>query len=181
MQEDDMNWFWVSVGAVGGMLFLLARGRRAQKRAGASHAQPAKSEVTEQSRVETALASGDIDQMEAMLTEVSESVHRHVLLEQIVSHYYRHRSESKSRDAFYRYAKIHIQEASGVLDAFSQTEYGRPDRIDTFKMMAIAMDQDGRYDEAIDICRQALSMGLENGTKTGFEGRISRLERKRDA
>jgi len=36
------------------------------------------------------------------------------------------------------------------------------------------------FDQAIDICLTALAHGIEDGTKTGFEGRIERLMKKQE-
>jgi hypothetical protein len=45
--------------------------------------------------------------------------------------------------------------------------------------MVIVLDEDGRQDTAIAVCELALSLGLQDGTKTGFEGRITRLKKSR--
>jgi hypothetical protein len=169
-----MNWFWISMGVVGGLFYLMARGRPRRK----TKVTPAKT-ITEQHRVKAALASEDIGAMESALEETKDPILRNQLLGQINIHYYRLRSDPESRKIFYSFASMHIEEASAVLDALSETGEERPDRYDSFRMLAIAMGEDERYDDAVDICKKALALGLENGTKTGFEGRISRLERKR--
>jgi hypothetical protein len=75
----------------------------------------------------------------------------------------------------------HIKVILVVLDGMVQSGQERPEQVETFKMLAIVMGEDERYDEAVDICKKALSLGLEDGTNTGFEGRIARLEKKRNA
>jgi hypothetical protein len=45
--------------------------------------------------------------------------------------------------------------------------------------VAITLEEDSRFDEALSICQQAMKWKLGDGTKTGFEGRKTRLERKR--
>lgn len=45
----------------------------------------------------------------------------------------------------------------------------------------IIMKKARAYDQAVDICRQTLAHGIEDGTRTGFEGRIRRLTKKREA
>ena len=169
-----MNWFWISIGAIGGLFYLMSKGRHRRK----TKVTPAKT-ITEQHRVKAALASEDIEAMESALEETKGPILRNQLLEQISIHYYRLRSDPESRKVFYSFASVHIEEASAVLDALSETEEERPDRYDSFRMLAIAMGEDERYDDAVDICKKAIALGLKNGTKTGFEGRISRLERKR--
>lgn len=130
-------------------------------------------------RVEEALGAGDLSVMETALQEVGDPIHRNLLLSRLVAGHYRLRSEPGHREAFYRVAHEQIEEASAILNAIEATGRQRPDQIDAFKSVAIALDEDERYDEAIALCKEALSLGLEDGTKTGFEGRIARLEKSR--
>jgi hypothetical protein len=180
-QEAVMNWFWIAVGAVGGLFFLLGRGRRRMKQKDARTVDASAEKPTLQERVAQASASDDVDAMATLLETVDDPVLRHSLFGQIVAAHYRRRSEQAHRDAFYRYAGQHIKEVPAALDAIEKTEDGRPDGVDSFKMMAIAMAEDQRYEEAIKVCETAMSLGLEDGTKTGFEGRIARLKKKLNA
>jgi hypothetical protein len=116
--------------------------------------------VTLQERVEQALASDDVDAMAQLLETTDDPVLRHALFGQIVAGHYRQRSDPADRDAFYRYAGQHIDEIPAVLDALEKTEDGRPDRVESFKMMAIAMAEDERYEEAIKVCETAMSLGI---------------------
>lgn len=137
--------------------------------------------VSDGERVEAALASADLSVMEAVLQETEDPIHRNLLLNRLVAGHYRSRSEPEHREAFYRVARIQIEEASTILDAVEAMGRPRPDHIEAFKSIAIALDEDKRYDEAIAISEQALSLGLKDGTKTGFEGRITRLKKSRDS
>jgi hypothetical protein len=56
-----------------------------------------------------------------------------------------------------------------------------PKIIPVFKMLAIMLEEDGAYDQAVAVCRTALDNGLEDGTKTGFEGRIKRILKKKES
>ncbi|MDX9786517.1 MAG: hypothetical protein RBT11_07065 [Desulfobacterales bacterium] len=118
--------------------------------------------------------------MTALLEATNDPLLQDALLTRIVAIYYRMRSEPAAREAFYRYSGRHIDMIPTVLTAIGQSGNDRPGRIETFKLAAIAMEEDKRYDEAIILCNKALSYGLKNGTKTGFEGRIGRLEKKRN-
>jgi hypothetical protein len=137
--------------------------------------------TSDEERVEEALASGDLSVMETVLQETDDSIQRNLLLNRLVAGHYRLRSEPEHREAFYRVAHAQIDEASAILNAFDVTGRPRPDRIEAFKSIAIALDEDERYDEAVAICEKALSLGLEDGTKTGFKGRIARLKKSRDS
>lgn len=50
--------------------------------------------------------------------------------------------------------------------------------VPSFQRIAIIYEKQGKYKEAIDICKLALNYGLTEDTKGGFEGRIERLEKK---
>ena len=57
-------------------------------------------------------------------------------------------------------------------------EFGDIPRIPSFERLAIIYEKQGRYSEAIGICRKAISLGLWDGTKGRFEGRLERLNQK---
>ncbi|QLE83970.1 hypothetical protein FLM48_02020 [Shewanella sp. Scap07] len=46
-----------------------------------------------------------------------------------------------------------------------------------FMHLATLLNDSGQYDTAIAVCQQAINYGLTDGTVTGFEGRITRIER----
>jgi hypothetical protein len=63
-----------------------------------------------------------------------------------------------------------------VLDTMEETDRIVP----VFRMLAIMLEEARAYDQAVDICRQAQAHGIEDGTRTGFEGRIKRLMKKKE-
>jgi hypothetical protein len=129
-------------------------------------------------RVQEALASGDLPSMNTLLEDICDPVLRNRLLNPLVTSLYRLRSDSKHRDAFYRVADLQIEEAPSILEGIKEIGMPRPASIEAFRTMAIALDEDGHQDAAIAVCELALSLGLEDGTKSGFRGRISRLKNK---
>ncbi|MCE9686015.1 hypothetical protein LZP73_07265 [Shewanella sp. AS16] len=46
-----------------------------------------------------------------------------------------------------------------------------------FMQLATLLNDSGRFDTAIELCQQAQQHGLSDGTVTGFEGRIARIEK----
>lgn len=138
-------------------------------------------DTSETPSVEEALASGDLAKMEAVLKKTDDLIDRNRLLNRLLAGHYRLRREPKHRKAFYRVADVQIQQAAAILNAIEEAGRPRPDHLEAFKSMAIALDEDECYDEAVALCEQALSLGLVDGTKTGFEGRIARLMKSRDA
>lgn len=47
-----------------------------------------------------------------------------------------------------------------------------------FKQMAIILEKQGKFEEAIQVCNRAIELGVECDTKSGFEGRKKKLEKK---
>jgi tetratricopeptide (TPR) repeat protein len=89
------------------------------------------------------------------------------------------RHEAELGEIFIRFARAHFESAPEMISALKKAGLWAPEAISSAKLLAIALEQQGDYDDAIDICRRALDLGLEDGTKTGFEGRIRRLEKRK--
>ena len=51
-------------------------------------------------------------------------------------------------------------------------------RIPSFSQLAKLYEKQSRFGDAIAICREAMKHKLDDGTKGGYEGRISRLQKK---
>ncbi|MCE9786591.1 hypothetical protein [Shewanella chilikensis] len=49
-----------------------------------------------------------------------------------------------------------------------------------FMQLSTLCSDAGRFDAAIALCNKAIEYGLQDGTVTGFEGRIKRIEKARD-
>lgn len=128
-------------------------------------------------RVEKALASGDLSAMDMLLVDISDPELRNRLLNRLVASYYRLRAGPSHRAAFYRLAYLQIEEAPRILEGIKEIRKPGAGQIAGFKSMAIALNEDGRHDAAIAVCELALSLGLKDGTKAGFNGRIRRLKR----
>ncbi len=175
-----MNWVWFTIGAVGGLFLLYAKGSTYYRRNRKRRINARQGGISAKERVQQALMSGNVDYMISALDKTQDPILRDALLGQIIAEYYRERSDTDAKEAFYRYAHQHVEEIPNMLAELEKNGQERPERIETLRMIAIAMEQDGRYDEAIGMCEKALSFGLQNGTKTGFEGRIDRIARKRD-
>jgi hypothetical protein len=50
--------------------------------------------------------------------------------------------------------------------------------VPAFSLLAEALEKDGRHEEALAVCRQAVELGLNDGTKAGFSSRIRKLQKK---
>jgi hypothetical protein len=49
-----------------------------------------------------------------------------------------------------------------------------------FMQLSTLLSDAGEFEQAIELCRQAQQLGLSDGTVTGFEGRLARIEKARD-
>ena len=54
-------------------------------------------------------------------------------------------------------------------------------RIPSFQQLAIMYEKAGRYQDAIDICKLAMNYGLTDTTKSGYAGRLEKLQKKLNA
>jgi hypothetical protein len=119
--------------------------------------------------------------MPAMLRALATStnpVDRHFLLLTIVQQAYRNRNDPEIRSIFLKHARQHVDEFSGLADPLKREFDGKLPRVPTFEYLATVLVEEGQYDDAIAVCQKALSFGLDDGTKSGFEGRIERITKK---
>lgn len=124
-----------------------------------------------------AWTSSDLEKMLSVLNEKAHPIDRHFLLQGIVSITYRDRKNLKSRKRCKDVAQIHVAEFSGIAPALKSDMKMLP-RVSTFQNYATILTEDGEFEEAIKVCQIALEYGLHDGTKSGFEGRIKRIEKK---
>lgn len=71
-----------------------------------------------------------------------------------------------------------LSDISSVNDFINTIDYLKGAMILTFKRLAILYEKQGRFNEAIEVSKQALEIGQTDGTKNGYEGRIERLIKK---
>lgn len=125
-----------------------------------------------------AWTSGDLDQMVDALDLPTNPIDRHFLLQNIVQKTYKERDIPKARRLCRRVAEIHLSEFSDIAPALKKDMGGFLPRVSTFQHYATVLTEDGEFDRAVEVCEQAMEYGLDDGTKTGFEGRINRIQRK---
>lgn len=58
-------------------------------------------------------------------------------------------------------------------------QWGNIPLIETIKQLAIIYEKAGKYEEALSVCQFAVDNGLDDGTKSGYPGRIERIKKKR--
>ena len=53
-----------------------------------------------------------------------------------------------------------------------------PDNANLTKAACLFFRRVGKYDLAMQICAEAITKGMKDGTKSGFAGRLERLEKE---
>jgi DNA polymerase III epsilon subunit family exonuclease len=124
-------------------------------------------------------ASCDIDQMISELNLKKDAIDRHFHLQDIVSEAYRKRKDPRLRRVCIEMSEKHLSELSDIIPPL-KSDFGTLPLISTFQKYATVLAEDGKFEKAIEVCEIAISYGLHDGTKSGFEGRISRIKKKHD-
>jgi len=120
---------------------------------------------------------------EKSLETASDPWERHLLYLQTIEAAYRGRRTNRDdRSTAIALSHQYLSEFPDLRQAvFDNMANQDPKIIPVFKMLAIMLEEDRAYDQAVAVCRTALANGLEDGTKTGFEGRIQRLLKKKES
>ncbi|MFP4691639.1 MAG: hypothetical protein ACLFMU_06975 [Bacteroidales bacterium] len=138
--------------------------------------------VTQTDRSFDAWTSGDLNEMLKATKTDTNPIDRHFLLQTIVAETYKRRKEKKYRDLCIEYSEKHIEEFKNRIEKpLKADSYGQLPRISTFQHYATLLTELGDYDKAIEVCKTAVSYDLDDGTKSGYEGRIERIEKKRNS
>jgi hypothetical protein len=150
----------------------------------AAHAAEAKTdiehEVSEVAQVHSVPPAPDVVKPQAAaLSDESDPLARHRLYQQITEASYKDRDKEASRTAFKYYAEQHISEFDAIKKPLKKQNNGKLPQVSTFRNLANVLVEDEQYNEAIAVCQQALHFGLKDGTKTGYQGRIERIEAKK--
>lgn len=125
-----------------------------------------------------AWTSGDLDKMLKASELDTNPIDRHFLLQSIVTETYKLRKEEKYRDLCIEYAEKHLEEFDKIATALKEDMDGVLPRVTTFQNYSTLLSELGDYERAISVCEVAISYGLADGTKSGFQGRIERIKKK---
>ncbi|MNG23879.1 hypothetical protein D3C84_1085370 [compost metagenome] len=106
-------------------------------------------------------------------------VDRHFLLMSLVDQSYKHcKDDSELEKLCAEISEQHIQEFPEIKPALVKSLGGIIPRVTTFQKYATLLTEQSNFDRAVEVCEMAISHGLHDGTKGGFEGRIERIKRK---
>lgn len=139
---------------------------------------------TEQAVSEAAAASvsnevpDELQTPVAELEQTEEPVARHRLYQQITESSYKNRSDAAWREISKVFSQRHVAEFAAIAKPLKKANGGKLPHVATFQNYATLLAEDGDYAGAIEVCEQALAFGLDDKTKTGFAGRIERIQKQ---
>jgi tetratricopeptide (TPR) repeat protein len=144
--------------------------------------------------------AGKIDKAEKLLLKALEAdddnaIDRHFVYNDLIELYYKIRDERE--DALEKciyYCRTDIERLPEFLGSYKK-RYGGPDVPEGFDVpdcpslerLAIIHEKNGEYQEAIDLCKYAIELGLEArwdsynaryGTNKGYKARIQKVDKK---
>lgn len=127
-----------------------------------------------------ARAAGDLERMRNALDLPTDWIDRHFLLLTLIGEAYRLRSDTAMATECARLSETHLGEFAQISPELLQ-EFGTMPRVPTFQNYATLLTEQGDFDRAVWVCELAKHYGLDDGTKSGFDGRIARIRKKQAA
>ena len=122
-----------------------------------------------------AWTSGDLELMIKVSNNQTNPIDRHFLLQSIVEETYKLREDEKYKNLCHKFAEVHLIEFPSLAKALKKEMGGLLPRVTTFQYYATLLTENRQFEKAKEICQKAISFGLKDGTKAGYEGRIKRI------
>lgn len=122
----------------------------------------------------------ELAQPVADLEKTKDPLARHRLYQQITENSYKNRNDAGWRQISKTFSKQHIAEFADIAKPLKKANGGSLPQVLTFQNYATLLAEDGQYGDAIDVCEKALEFGLDDKTKTGFEGRLDRIRKQQE-
>jgi hypothetical protein len=173
-----MNWLTTSIIVIGVFIWCSRKSAPARK---TKPLTPGKAKRISKEQIKALMDSHDVGKMAAALDHVKTPLDRHHLLSAMVQELYRQRDQPAVRKQLYDYGDTYVDEFSQFASALKAASDTGEMQVPVFKCLAIAMEEDQRYQDALEICRVAVEWDLDDGTKTGYAGRINRIKKKQAA
>ncbi|XPV77666.1 MAG: hypothetical protein ACNI27_07045 [Desulfovibrio sp.] len=120
--------------------------------------------------------SGDITKQRLLIDMEADVTDRHFLLQNIAEITYKNRTNAEDKELLYRVCEVHWKLLEEIVAAFLADMKMIPS-IPIVKRYVMVLTEDQRYSEAISICEKAQQLGLHDGTKGNYEGRIKRIQK----
>ena len=124
---------------------------------------------------------GNLESMLVQVYKEGDPVDTHFLYLSIVQITYKQRKDKKMREIFKKIASEHVSKFDTLVTPLRNSDVtmkGKLPGVPTFQYIATVYTEDEEYEKAIKVCEKAIKFGIEDGTKTGFQGRIERIRKK---
>lgn len=112
-----------------------------------------------------------LDHMIEALRIEKDPLERHRLLGAIVDESHRQRADAPMKKLFLRFAGMHVEELPQMAAALKAAHGGRRPAVPTFDLLAAALQEEGRPEEAASIRKQAEKWGSIDGGATKVAAR----------
>lgn len=122
-----------------------------------------------------AFLSGDFSRMLKQLYKKGDPIDTHFLYLLLIGQAYNRRKEPEMRALFKKLAAEHVEKFGTVRTPLIK-DIGLLPRVPTFQYLATVYTEDSEYEKAIEVCEKAIAFGLDDGTKSGYQGRIERIK-----
>lgn len=128
--------------------------------------------------VYNATYSGDLNKMLNATELKTTPKNRHFLLQSIVTETYKLRKEEKYKNICLTFSEKHLKEFSVIAPNLIDKINTSLPRVSTFQNYSTLLTELGEFEKAKSVCELAISFGLEDGTKGGYQSRIERINKK---
>ena len=171
-----MNWIAAAILGLG----IYVQWTRWQQRRSAARGKPCPvtDALTPQAEVTEAITANDLERMQRLLLQSADPLLRHALMTRMVALAHKGRKDESMRRLLKETARQYVMDFDRIGPQLQIQEQEIKDRAPVFKWLAIVLEEEQAYEELLTLCHTALDWKLEDGTKTGFQGRIQRIERK---
>ena len=125
--------------------------------------------------------------LKALEADDDNPIDRHFVYNSLIELYYKMRNEEKDAlEKCINFCRSDIEILPEFL-SFYKKRYGEIPECPSIERLAIIHEKRGEYQEAIDLCKRAIELGLETswdsynaryGTNKGYKARIRKLENK---
>ena len=134
--------------------------------------------ITKTDKVFDAWTSGNLETMLEATKIKTNPIDRHFLLLKIVEETYKLRKNKTEREIFKKFAQQHLDEFPKLSNALKKEFNNQLPNVPTFQKYSKVLTEDYAFKKAINVCKMAIEYNLDDGTISGFQGRIERIKKK---
>jgi hypothetical protein len=105
----------------------------------------------------------------------SDALERHTLFNNLCENAYSGRLYPSCREVLVAAAQAHITEYPFLLELSDENDYDKLINANSFKRYCMHLSEIGDIQGAIEVCQKALDLHIEDGTTSGYAGRMNCL------